>query len=225
MTGANMAILSEQAEAADWELWEFASEMVWWAQAFEIQFFSKLGGCPTPVIGYANSHAGNLGSYRLTRNSFGLACEINMNRQYIHRPRWSVLATLFHEMVHAYEHSGKINSDAVTRNWFHKAWFKDYMWANGFTCGDNGAHEEVDLKGDFFWFIQRHGIDLSDPEMLGISMNGNGLGKVRDMRRKKESRTTTWSCDCMEIKLPKKLEDFDATCNHCKVTFQPMMED
>ncbi len=226
MWSTNAAVLSEQAEAADWDLWEFASEMCWWTDAFQAQFFSKLGGCPTPVIGYATSHKGNLGSYRMTRNAFGLACEININRSYIHRSKWNVLATLFHEMVHAIEHSGLIKEEAKTRNWFHKQWFRDYMEAQGIHCADNGAHEEVDLKGDFFWFIQRHGIKM-DPDLmweLGLSPNGNGRAKVKDVRKSAEKRVQEWGCDCTAIKLPFKMVDFDATCNRCKVKFKPVLD-
>jgi hypothetical protein len=226
MLDANTSVMREQVEAGDWALWDTAWTISWFLDAFHAQFFSKLGGINNPpVISYKNSHKGNLGSYRLNRNEFGMAREINLNKQYLTRPMWSVLATLFHECVHNWEWNN-LPVKNRTSNWFHKQWFRDYMEAQGIHCADNGAHEEVDLKGDFFWFIQRHGVKM-DPDLmweLGLSPNGNGRAKVKDVRKTAEKRVQEWGCDCTAIKLPFKMVDFDATCNRCKVKFKPVLD-
>ena len=224
MLDANSSILAEQDEAADWRLWERATEVNLFVWAFQRQFFDKLGGCPMPVISYQNCHAGNLGSYRLNRNEYGLARQINVNARYLSRPLWAILATVFHEMMHAWEHH-QLKDEAKTRTWHHKQAFRDFMEGHGIHCLDNGAHDSIDPHGLFAWFIKRHGVPMEGDE-IGLAFDPKtAMLKAEDQREKPKRRTTEWACDCMKIRLPLKIEDFDARCNHCGTNFEPTQED
>ena len=97
----NVLIRSHETQTEDWELGKTAQDLYVWYDRFNKRFFdSKLG---VAVLSFEKSRITTLGHYVPGRNGIGVEHNINLNHRHLDRPKWCLLRTLLHEMLHQYQ--------------------------------------------------------------------------------------------------------------------------
>ena len=211
----NIEIMENELSATDWELNNLAWELYWWVDFFQIAFF-KDQRVPIPALTFERTRVNNLGHYRIGRNDWAVKEQINLNRLYLHRPLYEVLATLFHEMVHSWEFT-HLPEEKRTKSWYHSKAFRDKMAEFGIICNPNGSHAALDYKGKFVQTLRQHGVDFNH---AGITVSGGNNVIPIDPKpvKKGKSKLKKWSCGCQIVRVGKR--EFCATCDICGNKFE-----
>jgi hypothetical protein len=202
----NIAIMENEKDADDWLLNEFAIELYWWVDLFNIVFF-KDQPVPIPAISFEKTKINNLGHYVIGRNAFGIKENININRVHLNRPLWDVLATLLHEMTHSWQAAyGKPST-----SWFHNKGFHMKMLEFGIVTNNRGNHLGV---GDpFVFLLKKHGVIFHYPKDI------DGTIKIPPkIKPKGKSKLKKWTCGCTNIRVA--IKEFEAKCLKCRNIFE-----
>jgi hypothetical protein len=209
----NVAIMENEKEVYDWELSELANELYWWSDLFNIVFFRK-HKVPVPVLTFEKSRVNNLGYFRIGINDFGVKNQINLNRIYLSRPRYDVLATLLHEMVHSFEHT-YVEEEKRTKSWYHTQAFRDKIKELGIICDARGCHMSV---GDpFVYLLKKHGILFDGLPDYKKGPDGFFILPPKP-KPKGRSKLKKWSCGCTNVRVA--IEHFEALCMKCGNMFE-----
>lgn len=206
----NVAIMENEKSATDWALHNLAWEMYWWVDFFNIAFFMNQP-VPVPAISFERTKVTTLGHYVQGRNAFGLLENININSAHLGRPLWDILATLLHEMAHAWQ---KIYGKP-SKSWFHNKEFQLKMLSFGVVVNNKGAHLGV---GDpFVFLLKKHGIEFN------LNFNLNGIIKIPPKPKKKgKSKLKKWFCGCTNIRVA--VPDLEAKCLKCGNMFELVLQ-
>lgn len=211
----NIEIMENELAACDWELNPLAWELYWWISFFQAAFF-KGENVPIPALTFERSRVNNLGSYRIGRNDWAVREQINLNRLYLNRPIYEVLATLFHEMVHSWEYT-YMPPEKRTKSWYHSKAFRGKMGSYGILCNTNGSHVGLEYKGKFVQALKQHGVafDGFDASISG----GSSIVPIDPKPTKKgKSKLKKWTCGCQIVRVGKR--EFSATCDICNNKFR-----
>jgi len=192
---------------SDWHLSRLAHELYWWYDFINILFF-KEEPVPVPVISFEKTSVKTLGHFVIGKNAIGLSNNINVNRIYLHRPLWEVIATLTHELCHSWQQTyGKLES----RNWYHGKEFQQKMLEIGIVTNNKGQHLAV--SDPFVYLLRRHGVNVCiEPNIEGI------LEIDTEPKKKGKSKLKKWSCGCTNIRVA--ITDFKAICLKCENEFE-----
>lgn len=204
----NVLIRSHETQTEDWELGETARELYVWYDRFNKRFFdSKLG---VAVLSFDKSRITTLGHYVLGRNSIGVTNNINLNSRHLNRPKWELLRTLLHEMLHQYQVSFQEDNKSSHNN-YHKKAFRTTAKFFGIPCDFRG--QSIDPPTDpFVAFLKQHGVELDNVvcESPVVGVKGS-------------SRLKKYSCQCTEpfiVRVADIRRRFEAKCNHCGQDFK-----
>jgi hypothetical protein len=212
----NIEIMENELSATDWELNPLAWELYCFVDLFQIAFLRDTP-VPIPALTFERTRVNSLGHYRIGRNDWAVREQINLNRIHLNRPLWSVLATLFHEMVHSWEFT-YVPENKRTKSWYHGKAFRDKMEEYGIYCADNGAHIGLDAKGSFVMLLKQHGVSFDEiPEFN----KGEPKGMVPISPKPKvkgKSKLKKWTCGCQIVRVGKR--EFCATCDICGNKFE-----
>ncbi len=210
----NIVIMENELSAIDWELNPLAWELYWFVDLFQIVFF-KDQPVPIPALTFEKTRVNNLGHYRFEQNDRDLTGHIILNRLYLDRPLWSVLATLLHEMVHAWEFI-HVAPEKRTKSWYHSKAFRDKMMESGILCNHNGSHAGLDYKGKFFLTLKQHAVSFNG---LHLSSADNSIIPIDTKPKVKgRSKLKKWTCGCQNVRVGKS--EFKATCDLCGNRFK-----
>ena len=208
----NLQIMENELSATDWNLNPLAWDLYWWVDLFQAAFF-KDEPVPIPVLTFERSRVNTLGSYRIGRNDFAVREQININRIHLDRPEWTILATLFHEMVHSFEYT-YIPENKRTKNWYHGKAFRDKMLEFGIICADNGSHLGLIQSGKFCHILRQHGVRFE----IQLSNKSDYIPSPPKPKIKGKSKLKKWSCGCQIVRVGKS--EFHARCTICNQLFE-----
>lgn len=154
----------ENGGATEWKHKETAEDLYKWGDVFRYHFFSPASEgdyeLPQPLVAIAPMDYRTLAAYRLKENPLGLRYEIIMNEVYIDRPKWELLETLLHEMVHLYQENAP---DRIRcKPPWHSQEFVDI-------CEEIGLHPMLGVgahwkpaDGQFEALVRRFGVEKPD---------------------------------------------------------------
>ena len=123
------ALIDNVKYSHDWSLSTLAAELYWWVDFFNITFF-KDQPVPVPVISLSKARITTRGHYRSEHNGFGVKETLVLNRTHLDQPMCETLATLLHELTHAWQTS----YGHPSTSWFHNQEFRQKLAAFGITC-------------------------------------------------------------------------------------------
>lgn len=208
----NRKIMDNELSAMDWEHYDFAWELQWWIDFFNIAFF-KDQPLPMPVLTFEKANVRSLGHYRIGLNDWAVKNQINLNKIYLDRPLYEILATLIHEMVHLWEYT-HVEEGRRTKSWYHPKAFRNKMEEIGIATDKTGCH--VYVGNPFFDLIIQHGVTPPINElqkMCGIKPRRFTIKKKRG-----SSKLKKWSCGCTNVRVAVK--EFHAVCMKCGNMFK-----
>lgn len=203
----NIQIMENELSASDWELY-------WWVSFFQIAFF-KAEPVPIPTLTFEKTRVNTFGHHRIGRNDCAFREQINLNRLYLTRPLFEVLATLLHEMVHCWEFF-YLPEERRTKSWYHVKAFRDKMAEFGILCNTNGGHVGLDYKGKFVQTLKQHAVAFNGFEGY-ISSDSTVVPIDPKPTQKGSSKLKKWSCGCTNIRVAVK--DAEIQCLKCKNQF------
>ena len=198
------AIIDNVGYDHDWRFSTLAGELYWWVDFFNTAFF-KQQPVLVPVISFSKDRITTRGQYRSDHNGFGVKDTLVLNRTHLDQPMWATLATLLHELTHAWQ---AIYGSPST-SWFHNQEFRHKLAVCGITCDTSGHH--ASLGDPFVFLLQKHGISFTDLNNAHCQM-----GPMPRQRGK--SKLKKWSCDCTNVRVA--VSDFKAQCLKCSNRFK-----
>lgn len=195
----------------DQDLPPMAVKLGWWRDLFNAVFFNDQP-CPSVKITLEKTKVTTLSHSVIGRDPAGVGDRINLNPIHLNRPWWDVLASLLHELTHAWQ---AIHGNP-SRTWYHNQEFRIRLADCGIYCDESGRH--VGLGDPFLFLVQRHGISLEDTKNLPKS--GSGVIHLKPPAIPKgTSKLKLWQCDCgQKVRVGRK--DFQATCDLCGAKFR-----
>jgi hypothetical protein len=201
---AKTAIIENGKYNQDWIFSTIAGELYWWVDFFNIAFF-KDQPVPVPVIAFSKNRVTTRGNYKSKHNGFGVTGTLVLNRNHLDQPIWVTLATLLHELTHAWQ----TLYGTPSTSWFHNQEFRQKMAVCGITCNTKGHHTH--LADPFVFLLKKHGVLLS-----GGSDAQMQVGPMP--RRRGQSKLKKWSCGCTNVRVA--VRDFEAQCLKCRNLFK-----
>lgn len=165
---------------------------------------------PEIVVSVDATNKRQLGHFKIGRDGLGLKWRVNLNLRHLTRPRGNVLATLLHEMLHAWQHlHGAPPKNART----HNLEFRAACERVGIPTNEKGHDLGITENGQLHQYLERHDV------------HGEvGLVEKKIAGKPKGSSLRKWSCTGCEspvnVRIARGLE-FDATCNLCGTDFEP----
>jgi hypothetical protein len=178
------------------------------------EFFS--GQVPEVVLSFDVTDKRTLGHYHIKRNGVGVRWAVNLNPVHLSRSVYRILATLLHELAHAWQHGwGKPSKPP-----HHNREFVERCEALGIPT-DRGGHDlGVRAGSPFEAYCRRHGVAFAEaagnPEDAGAE-NPSPLLPAPPAAPK-GSKLRKWTCGC-GVNVRVAVQDFDATCNRCGARF------
>jgi len=193
----NAALREHQQSVVDWGFAGNLEELYRWAEVMVLEFKLEI---PQPCLAVDRLRRA-YGHFRHGRNGFGLRDEIAIDRGHLERsPRWRVLGTLFHELLHSWqEHHGKSGK----RN-YHNVQFRKQARSFGLVIDQRGFTEyDLSVVTPFRGFLEKHGIEVpavEPPPPLIVA--------------KPRSKLKLYECPC-GVKVRVGRSRFDAKCLDC----------
>jgi hypothetical protein len=169
-------------------------------------------GFPVPevIISVDYNSIRQLGHFKIGRDGLGLKWRVSMNLRHLARARGNVLATLLHEMLHAWEHqSGKPPKNPKT----HNVAFRAACEKLGIPCGPRGHSLGITPDGLFHQYLVKHEIQ-GQVGLVPRAVAGKGKGSPL-----KKFICACEGDDLVPIRVA-RVDDFDATCNKCGERYQ-----
>jgi len=172
------------------------------------------GKVPEVVLSFDVTDRRTLGHYHLRRNGLGVRWAVNLNPVHFARPLYQVLATLLHELAHAWQHEHGTPSKPP----HHNREFRDRCEAFGVPTDEGGHDLGVRNGTPFEDYCSRHGVAFpaqSSPE----NDSGERVGSPSPLLpvppvKPKGSKMKKWTCPC-GVNVRVAIARFDATCNRC----------
>jgi hypothetical protein len=200
----NTAIIDNGRYDHDWRFSALAGELYWWVAFFNIIFFTNQP-VPVPVIAFKKNRITTRGHYRSKHNGFGIKDTLVLNRNHLDQPLWVTLATVLHELTHAWQ----AQCGTPSNSWFHNQEFRQKLAHCGITCDTKGHHTHLD--DPFVFLLQKHGISFSG--------RNDAQPRMTPMpRRRGQSKLKKWSCGCTNVRVA--VRDFKAQCLKCNNRFK-----
>ena len=179
------------------------------------EFFA--GAVPEVVLSFDVTDRRTLGHYTLTRNGLGVRWALNLNPVHLARPVYRVLATLLHELAHAWQHEHGTPSKPP----HHNKEFRERCESFGIPTDEGGHDLGVRSGSSFEEYCRRHGVAFGGPTGDGGGAGGSAPPLLpRPPATPKGSKLKKWSCPC-GVNVRVAIRAFDATCNRCGGRFQP----
>ena len=179
------------------------------------------GQVPEVVLSFDVTDRRTLGHYHLKRNGLGVRWALNLNPIHLARPVFEVLATLLHELAHAWQHEHGTPSKPP----HHNREFRDRCEALGIPTDEGGHDLGVRHGTPFEDYCHRHGIPFPPPPGAAEPIAGvpgqpepSPLLPVSPVRPK-GSKMKKWACPC-GVNVRVAIAAFDATCNKCGGRFR-----
>ncbi len=181
------------------------------------EFFA--GHLPEVVLSFDVTDKRTLGHYHLRRNGLGVRWAVNLNPVHFARPLYHIVATLLHELAHAWQHEHGTPSKPP----HHNKEFREKCEGFGVPTDEGGHDLGVRHGSPFEEYCRRHGVafpgapgadaddgaDAAEPRPLlpepPVKPNGSKLKK--------------WTCPC-GVNVRVAVAGFDATCNRCRRRFE-----
>jgi predicted SprT family Zn-dependent metalloprotease len=177
------------------------------------------GKLPEVVLSFDVRNRKNLGHYCLRRNGLGVRWNVNLNPIHLGRPLYEVLATLLHELAHAWQYEKGTGGKPP----HHNREFVEKCEAMGIPTDSQGHYLGVNQASPFHDYCKAHGVPFETP--------AGDAGDEEPERpepllptppaKPKGSKLRKWICSC-EDPVPVRVAraDFDATCNKCKEPYR-----
>ncbi len=198
-----IAIIENVQYALDWDFSTLAGELYWWVDFFNMTFF-KDEPLPLSVISFSKDKITTRGYYRTGHNGLGIKETIVLNRVHFGQHLWKTLATLLHEMTHAWQKS----YGTPSTTWYHNKEYRLKLALFGIKCDPSGRHTH--LGDPFVFLLKKHGISFAD-----LKKNQNHIGPTPS--RRGFSKLKKWSCGCTNVRVAVK--NFSARCLKCHNNF------
>ncbi len=185
------------------------------------EFFD--GSVPEVVLSFDVTDRRTLGHYTLTRNGMGVRWALNLNPVHLARPVCQVLATLLHELAHAWQHEHGIPSKPP----HHNKDFRERCESFGIPTDEGGHDLGVRHGTPFEKYCRRHGIELPPAAGGAEPTGGSGGGPTPSPLlpvppvKPRGSKLKRWCCPC-GVNARVAIADFRAICCKCGGRFRLM---
>jgi hypothetical protein len=180
------------------------------------------GQVPEVVLSFDVTDRRTLGHYHVLRNGLGVRWALNLNPIHLARPVFEVLATLLHELAHAWQHEHGTPSKPP----HHNRELRDRCEALGIPTDEGGHDLGVRHGTPFEDYCRRHGIGFPPapgaPGAAGNGPGGSGPSPLLPVppAKPKGSKMKRWTCPC-GVNVRVAIAGFEATCNKCGGLFRP----
>lgn len=193
----NQALAEHQAAIEDWRYADLARDLHVWAKRMVVEFKLKIG---VPALAIEQLKRMTAGHYRPGRNGFGLRDEIAIDVRHVREdPYAEVLATLLHELLHAWqEHHGRSSNGN-----YHNKQFRDKAVSLGLIIDEWGYERHAEPPTPFSKLLTKHGVQ--NPAIP----NPNAT-----RRRRGVSKLKLWMCPCA-VKVRVGRSVFNVQCLDC----------
>lgn len=165
------------------------------------------GELPPVIFATDVQNVRTIASYRIFRDGSGVRWRISFNTLHLRRPMYEVLATLLHELLHAWQH--KVGTPGKPPH--HNAEFRNKAAELGIPTDARGHYQPPVSDSPFHAYCLRHGVAWEAPPtpeehpwLPGPVLKPAG------------SKMKKWSCRCTNIRAAVEL---DVTCNKCDQKF------
>jgi predicted SprT family Zn-dependent metalloprotease len=179
------------------------------------------GQVPEVVLSFDVTDRRTLGHYHLRRNGLGVRWALNLNPIHLARPVFEVLATLLHELTHAWQHEHGTPSKPP----HHNRDFRDRCEAFGIPTDEGGHDLGVRHGTPFEDYCRRHGIGFPPAPGAPVAVDGNpsvpGPSPLLPVppAKPRGSKLRKWQCPC-GVNARVAIANFDVTCNRCNGRFR-----
>jgi len=179
------------------------------------------GQVPPVVLSFEVTDRRTLGHYHLMRTGLGVRWALNLNPVHLARPVFEVLATLLHELAHAWQHEHGTPSKPP----HHNREFRDRCEAFGIPTDEGGHDLGVRHGTPFEDYCRRHGTayppspGAAEPPAGTPSLPGPSPLLPVPPARPKGSKMKKWTCPC-GVNVRVAIAAFDATCIKCGGPFR-----
>lgn len=194
-----------------WEHATLIAQLHKWADRFNKAF--KLG-VTTPAIRIDKISRRCLGHYCPYRNGFGLRDEIAVSDEHALRsPRWRVLGTVLHELVHQWQHQrhARDYKKYGSRGNYHDAEMRRKAAEFGLEIDHRGVTSYPDGPTPFRKILRKYGVKAAKSEAVTVVAR----------RGPSKTKYALWECSCKPpVKLRVGRSEIDVTCNSCEEEFR-----
>jgi predicted SprT family Zn-dependent metalloprotease len=175
------------------------------------------GELPEIVLSFDVRNKRNLGHYCIRRNSLGVRWNVNLNPVHLARPLYEVLATLLHELAHAWQYERGTGAKPP----HHNREFVETCEAFGIPTNSHGHYLGVRQGSPFHDYCTRHGVAFApDPAADDAGDEPEPL-LPEPPAKPKGSKLKKWICACPDpVPVRVARADFDATCNKCREPYR-----
>jgi hypothetical protein len=202
-----LAIRDHQVMASNlWQYRDLLAELHVWVDRFDRDFELRL---PTPVLAVRPLRYTTVAVYRLDRNEIGARTAITFNEAWLWvRPFRDTLATLIHELLHAWEewYCGRERG-----GWYHTAAWREKMAEIGIVADDRGRHLR---ERHFFDYLKRYSV----PDTQHLLPNATPV-VVAAHAPKKRRQMPKWVCACPSGN-PVRAVHLNAVCQDCRSAYR-----
>ena len=194
------------------EVVTFLYSHVDWMRA---EFFE--GRVPEVVLSFDVTDRRTLGHYHLKRNGLGVRWALNLNPVHLARPVHRVLATMLHEITHAWQHE----SGTPSKPPHHNKEFRARCETFGIPTDQGGHDLGVRTGSPFEEYCRRHGVPFSAEPDEGSDSSGPPAPPLLPAppATPKGTKLRKWCCPC-GVNVRVAIAHFDATCNRCGERFR-----
>ena len=194
------ALCEHQQTDETWELKPLLAFLHRWAERFGLEFILHIRAISLRVDGFDPRSPGR---FHPDHNGFGLVGEAALNRRYLaDRPAEETLATLLHQLIHAWQ---QVHGQPSGKSSDHNREFRD----KARDCGsvvDKAGHTAVASASAFSRLLDRHGLD----DFPGFPPEPNTS----------KTKLKKWSCCCNPpINVRVAVPEFRARCMICGKLF------
>jgi hypothetical protein len=185
------------------------------------EFFA--GQVPEVVLSFDVTDRRTLGHYTIRRNGLGVRWALNLNPIHLARPVFEVLATLLHELTHAWQHEHGTPSKPP----HHNRELRDRCEAFGIPTDEGGHDLGVRHGTPFEDYCRRHGIGFPPAPGAPVAADGSpgvpGPSPLLPVppAKPRGSKLRRWCCPC-GVNARVAISDFRATCCKCGGRFRLM---
>ena len=183
------------------------------------EFFA--GQVPEVVLSFEVTDRRTLGHYHLARTGMGVRWALNLNPIHLARPVFEVLATLLHELAHAWQHEHGTPSKPP----HHNRELRERCAGFGVPTDEGGHDLGVRHGTPFEYYCRRHGIGFpplpGSPEPGAGEPGQPGLSPLVPVppARPKGSKMKKYTCPC-GVNVRVAIADFQAVCCKCGGQFE-----
>jgi hypothetical protein len=219
-TSINDTLKEHVVDLADWKYRKLTITLHEWAERFNTSFKLEI---ETPVINIDSTRIHTIGSYRPSRNGFGLRHEITFNSTYLDCPFAEHLDTLLHELLHEWQElQGKPGKSSKYN--YHNREFREKAFSYGLVISKHGNPLGV-VPGRFTELLERYGVDTSCLQSPPKFESKNEYERaensgVRSNRASGNSKMKKWFCSCSPVVNIRAAVKINAKCMECGELFQ-----